>query len=168
MEDGKVEDYLFGKGGRPVGPRLDERLDAIAWGHFDTAYGSAVRVPDQLRRLAGPDEKASLAASHELWCGLCHDHAYVSSAALPALPFLLEVLDRAGEQLTVEILDIFLGFASCTNPGFETAPPPWMAELRSLMAVERPRLGRLAAHPNSEIADFAKAVLQELESPSWC
>ncbi len=35
-----------------------ERLDAIAWGDFRTAYGPAVNVPGELRRLAGPDRKA--------------------------------------------------------------------------------------------------------------
>jgi hypothetical protein len=150
-----------------VADTLDRRLGSIPWADFGTAYGPAVQVPDQLRRLAGPDEKAALAASHDLWCGLCHQHAYVSSAALPALPFILEVLDRAGEQLTIEILDILLGFARCTNPGSEPDPPAWAGALRALVAAERPRLGRLATHPNAEVADFARAVLQELEPPRW-
>jgi hypothetical protein len=143
------------------------RLDAIPWAEFGTAYGPATKVPDQLRRLAAPDKRAALTASHELWCGLCHQHAFVSSAALPALPFLLEVLDSAGEQLTVEILDILLGFVRCTNPGFERIPPPWIGQLRGQVAAERPRLEGLVTHPNADVAKFARWILNELESPRW-
>jgi hypothetical protein len=85
-----------------VGQMFDERINLVAWGDFHTAYGPAVKVPDQLRRLAGPDLKAALEASHELWCGLCHQHMQVGSAALPALPFLLEVLDSADRDMAVE------------------------------------------------------------------
>jgi hypothetical protein len=154
-----------------VEPAFEERLRAVAWADYGTAYGPAVKVPDQLRRLAGPDEGAALAASHDLWCGLCHQHAYVSSAAVPALPFILEVLERAGDQLTVELLDILLGFAVCTRPGSVSAGPwhdptavVWAAELRGGVAAVRPRLESLAAHPREEAADFARAVLEELDA----
>ena len=142
---------------------FDTRLAAIRWADFGTAYGPAVKVPDQLRRLASPDEPTALAASHDLWCGLCHQHAYVSSAAVPALPIILGVLDGAVEQLMIEILDILLGFAVCTNPSFEPSPLDWFAELREGVVAERPRLERLAAHPNAEVADFARLVLEALE-----
>jgi hypothetical protein len=98
-----------------VGVAFGERLGAVTWADFRTAYGPAVNVADQLRQLAGPDEKAALHASHELWCGRRHQHVQVGSAALPALPFLLEVLDSANRQLSVELLDILLGFAIGAN-----------------------------------------------------
>lgn len=91
---------------------FQQRMEAIDWSRYETAYGPAVRVPGQLWLLAKGDHKEAMAASHELWCELCHQHAYVSSAALPALPFLLEVMDGAGEQLAVEILDLLLGLRS--------------------------------------------------------
>jgi hypothetical protein len=151
---------------------FSERLKMIPWADFETAYGLAVSVPDQLRRLADADERTALAASHGLWCGLCHQHAYVSSAALPALPFILEILDRAGEQLTIEILDILMGFtvctsprAPCTGPGFDRSHLGWVAQLRAGVAAERPRLEQLAAHSNAEIAHLARKVLNELETP---
>ena len=141
---------------------INLRLNAIPWAEFSTAYGSALKVPDQLRRLASREEQTSLAASHELWCGLCHQHAYVSSAALPALPFILDVLNRAGDKLTIEILDIIFGFACCTKPSGEPIQPKWIDELRSRVVAERPRFKALATHQNHELADFAQRILSEL------
>ncbi|WP_422931854.1 hypothetical protein [Singulisphaera sp. PoT] len=139
-----------------------ERLEAIDWNQYHTAYGSAVKVPGQLLQLANGGEVA-MAASHELWCGLCHQHAYVSSAALPALPFILEVFDRADEALTVEIVDILLGFASCTRPEDNRGAPPWIGELRQGVAAVLPRLRGLASHPNEDLAALAGLAVENLE-----
>lgn len=114
-----------------VRPTFDERLNAIAWGDYHTAYGPAVGVPEQLRRLAGPDRKAALDATHELWCGLCHQHVQVGSAAVPALSFLLEVLDTADRDMTVELLDILLGFAIGVN---------WLSEFLTFLRLRAERM----------------------------
>lgn len=142
----------------------NERLQAIDWGGYRTAYGPAHDVSGQLARLASPDEAEALSAAGDLWAGLCHQHAYVSSAALPALPFLLEVLDRTSDPVRVEILDILLGFARCSHPTDVPPSPPWIQELRARLLAERPRLERLAEHPDEAVADFAGAVLDVLAS----
>ncbi len=154
--------------------KINKRLDAIAWGDFGTAYGPAVKVPDQLRRVAGPDRKAALDATHELWCGLCHQHVQVGSAAVPALPFLLYVLDAADRDLTVELLDILLGFAIGVNRqraldfqwslGHTESRPEeqWVADLRAALLVEMSRFRQLAASCNEEVAGFAGQILREL------
>ena len=146
----------------------DDEIRAIPWAEFETAYGPATDVPAQLRHLAGTDRSAALAASHELWCGLCHQHVYVSSAARPALPFILGALDRAGPDLAVEILDILLGFAVCTraDPGTATsrveAFPAWVASLGDAVDAERPRLELLASDAHTAVADAARDVLEAL------
>jgi len=156
-----------------VGPTFEQRLSAIAWGDYHTAYGPAVKVPDQLRRLAGSDRKAAMDATHDLWCGLCHQHVQVGSAAAPALPFLLEVLDRADRDMTVELLDILLGFALGVNwqrvVEFQRAlgreaplEERWSADLRAGLLAEVPRFRRLAASPDEDVADFARRTLSEL------
>jgi hypothetical protein len=99
---------------------FEERLKRVDWSKYETAYGSASgtnewgSVGEQLLNLASQDDEKAMKATHHLWCGLCHQHAFVSSAALPALPFILEVLDSANESLALEILDILLGFAACS------------------------------------------------------
>jgi hypothetical protein len=157
-----------------VGATFAERLDAITWGNFGTAYGPAIKVPDQLQRLAGPDRKAALDATHELWCGLCHQHVQIGSAALPALSFLLEVLDTADQDLMVELLDILLGFAIGVNRQravdfqrllgrTDVAPEEqWVANLRAALLTELPRFRRLAASPNEEVAGFGERIVAEL------
>lgn len=159
-----------------MGTTLNERIDRIPWGAYSTAYGAAVKVPDQLRRLAGPDRKAALDASHELWCGLCHQHDQLGSAALPALPFLLEVLDSADRDMAVELLDILLGVAigvnrrrSAESQGSlgrtEIAPEErWITELRAALVSEHPNFAALAGTPDEEVADFASRIVAELRA----
>ena len=147
---------------------LKQRLAEVPWADYETAYGTATDVPLQLERLIVGGKAAAMPASHDLWCALCHQHVFLSSAALPALPFLLEALDGAGSALRVEILDILLGFARCTSE-FEPAAVAgsedhqWIRELRARMEAERPRFERMAARGESDEAEFARDVLEELE-----
>ena len=92
-------------------PAFAERIAAVDWTAFHTAYGRADDVPNQLLRLASSDKATALKASHDLWCGLCHQHVQIGTAALPAFPFILEVMEAADDALVYEILDIILGFA---------------------------------------------------------
>jgi len=73
---------------------------------------------------------------------LCHQHAYVSSASLPALPFLLRALDQVEDTLKVEVLDILVGFAECTAQG---AVSGWQQELRLALLAARPRVEPLTS-----------------------
>lgn len=159
---------------------LRERLDAIDWSKYETAYGNAAgphafetakgkiverwgSIADQLERLASRDRSTAMDASHHLWCSLCHQHAYVSSAALPALPFLLEVLDEATDQLKVEILEILTGFAECSTP--QGGEPDWHRELRSELSKAKPRFEALTqGEPNVEICNFAERILAALRT----
>lgn len=159
-----------------MGEMFGERISLIPWGNFHTAYGPAVKVPDQLQRLVGSDRKAALDASHELWCGLCHQHVQIGSAALPALPFLLEVLDSADRDMAVELLDILLGFAKGVNRrrflefqrsrGRTELPPEeqWISDLRTALVGELPRFDELASSADEEMADFAGQIVAELRA----
>ena len=156
-------------------PDLPERLRAIPWADYKTAYGRASSghqfetrdgtlterwgsVPDQLLALASADAATAMAASHHLWSSLCHQHAYISSAALPALPFLLEILEQANDELAVEILDILTGFVECSI----ASEVDWIRELRARLVAERVTFERLSAHVSSDIARWAQRIVSSL------
>ena len=141
-----------------------DRVAAVKWRDYETAYGDASVVERQLRNLVLSDHGAAMAATHDLWCGLCHQHAYVSSAALPACPLLLEVFDATTDLIRVELMDIFLGFVSCTNSQHATLD--WQRELHALMTAELPRFQKLVDHPNSDIVDFAELILESIDAAS--
>lgn len=161
---------------KAVNATFATRVKAIDWAEYHTAYGRADRVADQLLGLASADKATALAASHDLWCGLCHQHVQVAMAALPAVPFILEILDTADDELTLEILDILLGFALGTNRqrsmAFQEAcgrdvplpEPDWVKTLRLRLLAEVARFRKLALHANRDIADYAKRIVEELSA----
>src|SRR5688572_16788748 len=95
---------------------LSAQIAAIDWPSYETAYGPAVKTPGDLHLLLFGTEEQAMAAASGLWAGLCHQHAYLSSAAEPALPFLLNALRESNDRIKTEILDIFLGFVVCRDP----------------------------------------------------
>lgn len=136
--------------------------DAVDWSKVQTAYGSAKAIPELLTQLASDDHSVAINAAHELWCSLCHQHAYVSSAALPALPFILAVLDTANDTLTVEILDILLGFLVCVTDGVTHAS--WIDQLHVAVAKERARFVLLSSSQDENVASFAISLLDAIEN----
>jgi hypothetical protein len=140
-------------------------IDQVNWQDFSTAYGIADNVPSLLRQLAAPDAENATEASHNLWCGLCHQHAYVSSAALPSYPILLKVLHSADEELAVEILDILLGFARCTAPVAGIDPssrPHWEADLHDQMIADKGAYEAFAKSGNEVVRGFASDIIEAL------
>ena len=137
------------------------RLDAIDWSEVTTAYGDASVVPSWLFDFVHADLDAAERAGGQLWAALCHQHAYVSSAALPALPWILEALRRTEEELVVEALDILLGFVVCTDDTDEAASP-WKRELREGVRAAIPVLRPLVSSECEDIAYFAGRILEEL------
>ena len=111
---------------------LYKMIDEIDWSQYETAYGNAAQdiphfqvgktpsVPSSLWALFSGDRERAMQAASSLWAGLCHQHTYVSSAALPACDVLMLGLQELDDELKVELLDIFLGFAACTGRSAET------------------------------------------------
>ena len=143
---------------------LATRLCAVKWESYNTAYGVAVDVPGQLERLLlAPDEDA-LQAAHELWCGLCHQHAYASNAAIPALPFLMDALATRSPVVQVEIMDIIAGLAVCSLPSHPEGAQPWVQTLRQILIGQRELLAKHRDHPSEDMREWAEIVLESLEA----
>ncbi len=156
---------------------LTTRLAQIDWSRFFTVYGAAINVPEQIERLNSTDEKTALSGIRDLWAGLCHQEVQVSSAALPALPFILECLPASSEKVTAEILDILVGFAITTDPvraeqydrALGRVPEPqflWVLELRAKLRKQLPRIAAFTTHKNPDIAEFANRFVREFNSTS--
>lgn len=150
---------------------LYRKISAIDWSQYETAYGNAAQdiphfqcghtpsVPSSLRALFSGDHDAAMKATSDLWAGLCHQHAYVSSAALPAYDFLILALQEADDGLKVELLDIFLGFAACTG---RSAEADWERQLREKLKADLPVFAALTASDNEDIAYFSERIVEEL------
>jgi len=141
----------------------ERRISKIDWTQYQTAYGRADRVAAQLGDLFSQDSQIADSASHDLWCGLCHQHVGVSSAALPALPFIFEALKEADENLGVEILDILLGFSICSAPSFSKGDDPeWVIELRGQMKEHLPLFVDILSSATGDAHRFASNIIESL------
>ena len=150
---------------------LYKMIDEIDWSQYETAYGNAAQdiphfqagktpsVPRSLWDLFSGDRERAIRATGDLWAGLCHQHAYVSSAALPACDVLMLDLQELDDELKVELLDIFLGFAVCTGRSAET---DWERQLREKLANGLPVFAGLAVSENEDIAYFSERIVEEL------
>jgi hypothetical protein len=150
-----------------VSQAFDHRVRAIRWSEYEASCGNSPQsIPDLLIEMAGPDRAHTVPAAERLWNLLCHQHN-TAPVDVPALPFLLEILDNAPDDLAVEILDMLFGFAATTgwhrrHPGY--VEPHWVTELRAGLAAELPRFRRLAESTNDDVAAFAEGIVEEVEA----
>jgi hypothetical protein len=149
------------------------RLNGVDWSQFHTIYGLATKIPEQIERLHSSDEKIALLAVADLCAGLCHQHVQIASAALPAFPFVLEMLPASSNKVKAEILDMLVAFAITTDPvrmqrfasavgKRRTTRPGWVEELREALKAELPRIAAFATHEDPTIAEPAKMFADEL------
>lgn len=150
---------------------LYKMIDEIDWSQYETAYGNAAQdiphfqvgktpsVPSSLWALFSGDRERAMRATSDLWAGLCHQHAYISSAALPACDFLMIALRELDDELKVELLDIFLGFAVCTGRNAET---DWERQLRDKLTSHLPVFAGLVSSENEDISYFSERIVEEL------
>ena len=150
---------------------LYKMIDEVDWSQYETAYGNAAQdiphfqvgktpsVPSSLWALFSGERERAVRAASDLWAGLCHQHAYISSAALPACGFLMIALRELDDELKVELLDIFLGFAVCTGRSAET---DWEKQLRDKLTSHLPVFAGLVSSENEDIAYFAERIMEEI------
>jgi hypothetical protein len=146
---------------------IEYRVHQIEWANYQTANGDAQGIPLQICALASDNDEIALKAAHQLWSGLCHQHAYLSSAALPSYPFLLEILDKANSKLSVEILDIFRGFSSCSIPNFPKQSKDeleWRNEIRRQLIRDAEIFERLIDNDDECISGFACDIISDIQS----
>jgi hypothetical protein len=142
-------------------------VNKVNWADFETAYGNAEKtIPSSLKELFCNDTEIAMHATHELWCSLCHQHAYISTAALPAYDVLRIGLIDLSDKLKTEILDIFDGFVECTNKDYYEAtrqfPRQWEIELRQKLVQDLHLFEYFAKHSDEVISHFATLIYEDL------
>lgn len=166
----KISDILI-PGDCPTNIPLEiiEKIDSVNWADFETAYGNAEHtIPFYLKNLFCSDTKIAMNATHQLWCSLCHQHAYISTAALPSFDILKIGLLELDDNLKIELLDIFQGFSICTSDKYfvmiERKPQNWEQELKQKLILDIDLFNKLAKHINEDIAVFASSIVEDLTS----
>ena len=147
----------------PIPSEISSAIDKIKWADFETAYGNAKNtIPFYLKNLFCVDKEIAMDATHQLWCSLCHQHAFISPASLPAYPILKIALLKLDDRIKIEILDIFQGFSDCTSAAYfsNTKQPPekWELELRQKLILDINIFGELTADKNEDISRFANKI----------
>lgn len=148
-----------------IDEKTKKQIDSIKWENFETAYGNAKETtPDYLKNIYNSDEKIAMKATHHLWCSLCHQHAYISSASLPAYEIIKDRIIECNEKLKIELLDIMYGFAACSNHKTEDGKyNDLTAKMKRKLLKDKAIFKELALHKDEEIKDFAESILEELE-----
>lgn len=144
----------------------EKEINSIKWSNFNTAYGKADEVAIFLTNLFSGDKKIAMDATHDLWCGLCHQHAYISNAALPSYDFLKTALLSLDDELKIEIMDILRGFSCCTSTKYyktsNKSPENWEKELREKMLTDINIFKNLKNHSDEFISGFASDIVEDL------
>lgn len=138
--------------------QISGEINRVRWEEYETAYGDATSIPQDLKLLLFGSLEQAMESSHRLWCALCHQHAFVSTAAEPAVPFILIALNCADDNLKVEILDILLGFVVCRD----SAAPHTISVAKKLNE-SKELFSVLAGSRSKEVGKFAKDIHGQLE-----
>ena len=147
---------------------LKEEINKIDWLKYETAYShTGEKIAIYLMDLFCDEKSTILKSTHMLWCSLCHQHAFVSSAALPAYDFLLYGLTNLDDYIKIEILDIFTGFAACTRDINinESINVSWVYQLKEKLTNNLEIFRSFISHPNEDISNFSKMLCIYLENP---
>lgn len=146
------------------------KIHEADWAELDTAYGAAEDVPDQLEALRSASDEEALRAAGKLSGGLCHQGAFVSSAALPALPFILDALEECSAGVQQELLNMLVGMADCTGPD---AVDPWEHQLGKELRRSTAPIQKLLESSSQEVRQGAEQLMallrpqdQASETPS--
>lgn len=140
--------------------KYKHNIKIIDWNKYDTAYGGASKIPFELCRLVSDNNEEVMDATHRIWCSLCHQHAYISSATEPAYPFLKQVLIEAKGDLLVELLDIFAGFAECSSPKHPKGKEALQKRVWALLEKDITLFRRLAETEGT--GGYAEFIVKEL------
>lgn len=145
-----------------------DRINEIDWSQYYTAYGSARNtVPYYLKNIFCSDKSIALDATHQLWCSICHQGVNMAAAALPSYEILKIALLELDDDLKVEILDMFAGFALCMSKEYIASPNElcgWEKVVQQKLVRDRGIFDSFVINSNQDISDCAKILCEYLDN----
>ncbi len=150
----------------PIARNIEKQIKEIDWSKLKTAYGNAENtIPNYLKNIYCSDEKIAMDATHQLWCSLCHQHAYISTASLPSYEIIKNRLINCDDKLKVELLDILYGFACCSNHKTQDEEyQKLLNEMKNKLLKDKEIFEELSKHENEDINSFAELIIEELDN----
>lgn len=137
---------------------LVSNMHSLDWHYFKTAYGNAKDdVPNQLQALFGDDKVGALHAVHQLQNGLCHQGLDVSSASVPAYPYLMYALMSFDDEIKTKLLGLFLDFVRCVCTNDKPQKVHHL-HLRANLLQDRVKFEQLRHHDNADIHTVAYEI----------
>ncbi|MFC5744605.1 hypothetical protein [Actinomadura rugatobispora] len=144
---------------------------AIDWSRYESAAGpvlAAYEVPGHLIELAHTKPERASHAARRLNESLCHQGVFIDSAALPALPFLLEALRSTTDtSVAWSLLHLLEGFADCSRsipgPNRDWPNREWVITLRQELVLHRSAIASWTRHEDENVRTEAQAVLSSLD-----
>ncbi|GII51908.1 hypothetical protein Pth03_02970 [Planotetraspora thailandica] len=141
-------------------------LDRVPWPDLHYAYSGRVDVPALFRALMSQDD--ALGAADELLNELYHQGGFVGSAAVAAMPFLVEAAESAQVACRAEVLEIVGRLARTARK----VAPRWIAEawtqtvarLLVLLDDDDRHVRRVASSVLEEAVDQADEVVDALRA----
>ena len=138
-----------------------EDVDQVDWYALSHAFGVATDVPDQLRAMAAPDPEQAASGLRDLRARLSGED-YVHSAAIAAVPFLVEI--AASQEVALEVRAgglLLLG----TLAGARSGDPAAARELLAALGRQQGRLGELLNDPEPAIRVATAGLAGRFLSP---
>ncbi len=132
------------------------------WTGYKTAYGPADEVPDLLEALRSENDEEALHAADKLSGGLCHKGLIVSSSALPALPYILDVLEESCVSVQEELLTLLMGMTDCAEPDSAVV---WERKLAETLRESSAPIETLLQSSNPAIREEAEELMELLYPP---
>lgn len=132
------------------------RLREIPWDKYPCHPGTAKKAPKMLENLASRKGPRAMKASHELWAALCAGG--LAPAAVPVIPFLVEIMGISSADLKPEILDIIL---KCLRESAESDNQERHEIILKTICHNRAVFEQLSRSRKPMIADKAELILSE-------
>ena len=123
------------------------RLREVEWERFSTSDGS--NVPNLLKNLSSRKLPRAMKASHQVWTAFCGG-GEVHSAAIPAAPYLVEIMFISDPGVQDGIIDVLSRLASENG------------EAREAVAAEKAQLKKLLKSKDEIVAAKVADLLASL------